>query len=201
VGESTPPIRPSEEALKILAREIVREAQLHRGEGSSELHELERQHNESIGRLAQYLESMRGLWSLQFDIAKQTSATSGVLLLGLGALVGVFYLDDLRLPLLAVVSAVLLVVCAICSIVQMFLVRNILLHQISADVRAVESYSRLGEDSESEEDEQAQKLARSERRSMRWFEPVNWASALTLVGGAVCLLVFALYNLTGGIWP
>jgi hypothetical protein len=36
---------------------------------------------------------------------------------------------------------------------------------------------------------------------MSLWTVVHWGTLLTLGGGAVCFLVFALHNLIGGLWP
>jgi hypothetical protein len=159
-----------------------------------------RQHDDQISRAAKYFEAMRGTWNLQFEIAKHTSATSGVLLLVLGAFVGMFY-PELLLPQVAYVSAALLSIAAIGSIVVMNQVSYIILHHIAEDVSVLESAFRQAEESPPEEDEQALKLAAGLERRTKWFTRVSRATIVALVTGAVCFLGFALYNLTGGVWP
>ena len=111
-----------QEALQELARQIVREAGLQAG-AQQELRET-REHAERVGRYSQNLESLRTTWSMQFEIAKHISTASGVLLLGLGALVGVFSPDP-SLPMLAAVASGLLVVSFIVSIFEMTRVPSI----------------------------------------------------------------------------
>jgi hypothetical protein len=201
-GGKEPLTEREREALQILARQFVREAGLH-GEGQRELLRI-RQLDERLGRLARYLETLRTAWSFQFEIAKHTSAASGVLLLGLGAFVGVFY-PDLRLPQLADVAAVLLVLCAIVSIVEMILVRNVFMRQLAKDILEVESAFHQDEETHSEEDEddpEEDEEARwdiESKHSTKWWTLVSWAAILLLASGAFCFLVFAFYNLTGRV--
>jgi hypothetical protein len=79
-----------QQALRELARQIVREAGL-QAEGQQETRELE-EREERANLYARHVEVMRSSWDTQFEITKHTSAGSGVLLLGLGALVGYSYL-------------------------------------------------------------------------------------------------------------
>jgi hypothetical protein len=126
--------------IQEVARQIVREAGLQAGE-QQELLEM-RQHEERVGRYSRNREVLRTAWNLQFEIAKHTSAASGVLLLGLGALVGVFYPEP-GLPSVAAVAAVLLVSSFIVSIIEMSLVRNVILYDMAKGFLSVEAVAGL----------------------------------------------------------
>ena len=205
-----------QEALQELARQIVREAGL-QAEARQELLEL-RQHEERVGRYARNLEVLRTTWSLQFEIAKHTSAASGVLLLGLGALVGVFYYPEPSLPSVAAVAAVLLVLSFIGSIAEMTLVRNVILYHMAKDIMSVEVAYQLPVEMAAQQAEGIQpdeeRLAEAVEEELEEQLPSPWlgrsttlwtlvrgATLVMLGGGAVCFLVFALHNLIGGLWP
>jgi hypothetical protein len=201
-----------QEALQELARQIVREAGLQAG-AQQELREM-REHEERVGRYSRNLGVLRSAWNLQFEIAKHMSAGSGVFLLVLGALVGVFSPDP-SLPSVAAVGAVLLVLAFIVSIVEMTLVRNFVFYDIARGFLSVEAVAQLPAEVDAQEaegipqealnevlEEELEKLPRlGLGRSTLLWTVVHWATILMLGGGVVCLLAFALHNLTGGLWP
>jgi hypothetical protein len=205
-----------QETLQELARQVVREVGLQPGE-QQELREM-REHEERVSRYSRILEVMRTAWSLQFEISKHTSAASGVLLLGLGALVGVFYPEP-SLPLVAAVAAVLLVLSFITSIIEMTLVRNVILYDIARGALSVEAVAGLPAEMAAQQadhipkealDEAFEEVLKEEleklpglglERSTLLWTFAHWATILMLGGGAVCFVVFALYNLIGGLWP
>ena len=132
-------------------------------------------------------------------------------------MVGVFYPEP-SLPSLAAVAAVLLVSSFIVSIIEMTLVRNVILYDMARGFLSVEVVSQLpvemaahqAEDAQLEEGlkEELDKELDNEldkppglglQRSTSLWTVVHWATLLTLGGGAVCFLVFALYNLIGGL--
>ena len=204
------------EALRELARQIVREAGL-RAEEQQELPEM-KQHQERVDRYSRNLEVLRTPWNLQFEIAKHLSAGSGVFLLGLGALVGVFSPEP-SLPSVAAVGAVLLVLAFIVSLVEMTLVRNVVLYDIARGSLSVEAVAQLPAEVAAQQAEGTPEEALNEAfdevleeelgklpglglgRSMLLWTVVHWAVLLLLGGGVGCFLVFALHNLTGGLWP
>jgi hypothetical protein len=203
-------------ALQELARQIVREAGL-QAEGQQELPEM-KQHQERVDRYSRNLEVLRTPWNLQFEIAKHISAGSGVFLLGLGALVGVFSPDP-SLPSVAAVGALLLVLAFIGSIVEMTLVRNVVLYDIARGSLSVEAVAQppaevatqqaegipeqvLNEAFDEVLEEELEKLpGLGLGRSTLLWTIVHWAALLLLGGGVGCFLVFALHNLTGELWP
>jgi hypothetical protein len=205
-----------QEALHELARQIVKEAGLQAG-AQQELREM-REHEERVSRFSRNLEVLRSAWSLQFEIAKHTSAASGVLLLGLGALVGVFYPEP-SLSSVAAVAAVLLVSSFIASIIEMTLVRNVILYDMARGFLSVEAVAGLPMEVAAQQAEHIPKDALEEafkevleeeleklpglglERNTSLWTVVHWATILTLGSGAVCFLVFALCNLIGGLWP
>ena len=200
-----------QEALQELARQIVREAGLQAGE-QQELRE-RREHAERVGRYSRTLEGLRTTWNMQFEIAKHISTVSGVFLLGLGALVGVFSPDPSLLTLAGVASG-LLVVSLIVSIFEMTRVPNVLLYDIAegfltAEVAAVlpeevpahqAEDARIGEAVKAEIDKELEKLpGLGQEGHVSLWTVARWTALLTLGGGAGCFLVFALYNLIGGL--
>ena len=123
------------------------------------------------------------------------------------------------LPSVAAVGAVLLVLTFIVSIVEMTLVRNVILYDIAEDTFSVEAIVGLpaevaaqqAEGIPEEALEEAFKEVREEEMEklsgLGWWGStllwtiVHWATILMLGGGVGCFLVFALRNLTGGLWP
>jgi len=189
--------RVSEEALTILAREIVREAGLG-GEERGTLLRL-RQLDESLKRRDRITDAMRAHWNFRFEIAKHMAAVGGVLFVGLGAFVGVFYPDPLW-PFLAYVAAVLLAFAVMFSIVLMLQVSTISLQAVDMESSLLKVSSSQDQEAPSVEEEirlKGVQMDRSIKRFSRWSE----VTFLLLGGGAVFFLVFAYYNLTGGGWP
>jgi hypothetical protein len=176
-----------------------------------ELREL-KEREERANLFARHVEVQRTSWDTQFEITKHTSAGSGVLLLGLGALVGVF-LPSPSVPSVAALGVVLLVVSFLVSLAELVLVRNIVLYQMGEDTLSVFYYGdliRKGVQPDEEQEKAVQEEIRKKmeelpglglRGSTTLWTVVRWATLLTLCGGAVCFLVFALYNLIGGLWP
>ena len=124
--------------------------------------------------------------------------------------------------LVAAVAAVLLVLSFIGSIAEMTLVRNVVLYHMAKDIMSVEvayqlpvemaaqqaegiqhDEDRLAEavDEVLEEELEEQLPSPWLGRSTRLWTLVRGATLLALGVGAVCFLVFALYNLIGGLWP
>jgi hypothetical protein len=107
----------------------------------------------------------------------------------------------------------------ILSIVEMTLVRNVILYDIASGSLSVEAFAQLpmelgaqqAEGIQAEALEKAFKEVLEEEleklpglglgRSTLLWTVVHWAAILMLGGGACCFLLFALHNLTGGLWP
>jgi len=179
--------------------------------GQQESREL-KEREERANLYARHVEVQRTSWDTQFEITKHTSTGSGVLLLGLGALVGVF-LPNPSVPWVAALGVVLLVVSFLVSLFELVLVRNVVLYQMGEDFLSVSWYGDLiregiqpNEEQKKAVDEEIQKRmgelpGLGLRRSTTLWTVVHWATLLTVCGGAVCFLIFALYNLIGGLWP
>ncbi len=109
----------TQEALQELARAIVREAGIDRGgDAPASL----------SSRLAQghrVLDAMRDYWKIQYDQVKQLGTASGVMLLGLAALVGVFSPDP-TFPALVYAAALMLVLALMGSFVCMTQASNVM---------------------------------------------------------------------------
>lgn len=182
-----------------------------RVEDKQELREL-KEREERANLFARHVEVQRTSWDTQFEITKHTSAGSGVLLLGLGALVGVF-LPSPSVPWVAALGVVLLVVSFLISLAELVLVRNIVLYQMGEDTLEVFYYGNLIREGIQPDEEQEKALQEQIQKSMEelpglglrssttLWTVVHWATLLTVCGGAICFLVFALYNLIGGLWP
>jgi len=84
---------------------------------------------------------MRNSWNTQFEITKHTSTGSGVLLLGLGALVGVF-LPSPSVPWVAALGVVL-VASFILPLAELILLRNIVLYEMGEGFLSVSLYGEL----------------------------------------------------------
>jgi hypothetical protein len=110
-------------------------------------------------------------------------------------------------------GVVLLVVSFLVSLVELVLVRNVVLYQMGEDFLSVSWYGDLIREGIQPEEEQEKALQEEIQKRMgelsglglrgstTLWTVVRWATLLTLCGGAVCFLVFALYNLIGGLWP
>lgn len=123
------------------------------------------------------------------------------------------------LPSVAAVGAVLLVLAFIVSIVEMTLVRNVILYDIARSALSVEGVAGLPVEVAAQQAEHIPEEALEEAfkevlkeelkklpglglgRSTLLWSVVHWAAIVMLGGGVICFLVFALHNLTGGLWP
>jgi hypothetical protein len=199
-----------QEALQELARQIVREAGL-QAEDQQELAE-QRERDERAARYSAFHETMREGWHLQLEIPKYASAASGVLLLGLAAFAA---LSDPAptWPGVAAVGAVLLVVTLVVSIIEMTLVPHIVLYQTGKDFLSVSVFDPLIREGIEPDEEQKKAMDEEIEKEMKELpgsglgrNTTLWTfmrrtTLATLIGGAVCVVIFVLRNLVGGLWP
>jgi hypothetical protein len=175
-----------QEAIQELARAIVRESGIG-AETRSDFWLAQR--DADVNRLT---DATRDHWKVQYDLAKQTGTASGVLLLGLTALVGVFS-PELCFPALAYAATALLVFAAVGSVVSMLRASDTIARIIDREMDTfLSSQNDPEEDHDPDED-----TVRESRVLVAMKGHLRWRrlTIAALAAGAACLLGFAVVNL------
>lgn len=168
----------TQEALQELARAIVREAGIDRGGDAPASLMVQ------LTQVHRHLDAMQDYWKLQYDQAKQLGTASGVLLLGLAALVGVFSPDP-TYPALVYVAAVLLVLALLGSFTCMTLATDVIGDLIEREGAVL---LRTKEEPRQEDDEPRPPS------SSKFFLRSKRVTLILLALGAGCVLWFVNVN-------
>jgi MFS family permease len=135
-------------------------------------------------------DAIRDYWKVRYDLAKQIGAASGVLLVALVALLGVFYPYP-RYPVIALVSAGSLVISAIGALLGMMLAIKVIAELVDEDETTLETLR--GEEPTCPQESDT--VAKANTR----FRRFRWVPVIALIVGVVGLLCFAAFNLR--LWP
>ena len=160
----------TQDALQELARAIVREAGIERSGDMSAFHSVQ------VTQVHRFFDATRDYWKIQYDQAKQLGTASGVMLLGLAALVGVFSPTP-TFPTLVYATALSLVVALLNSFFCMIEASNVMAGMIEREASVLKT-------------KEEPLLPSSSKTFLRW----KYATLLPLVLGAVGIVWFVSVN-------
>jgi hypothetical protein len=144
-------------------------------------------HTAEYGRVR---DAIRDYWKVRYDLAKQVGVASGVLLVALVALIGVFYPCPTH-TWIAVIAASFLIVATTGALLGMMMATRVIAQLVEEDEDAF--LERLRSDELTYPQESA-----SVAKANTLFRRFRGVPAIALIVGVLGLLAFAAFNLVQG---